>query len=245
MNRPVVKIFAHRGDSGAAPENTIPAFEKAVAGGADGVEFDVQATRDGELVVIHDENLRRTAQRDAEVGNTALKDLRELDAGSWFGPEFRGARVPLLAEVLELFRPTAITLNIELKTRVAPYPGLVPGVVRQVRDMGLGERVMFSSFNHHSLAEARAAAPELACAVLAYEHLLEPWEYVARHGFQALHPTSHAVTETLVAECHARGLAVRAWIVDDVDEAGRLTAMGVDGIITNQPAKLLAWRDGG
>ena len=238
-------IFAHRGDSGAAPENTMPAFETAVAGGADGVEFDVQATRDGELVVIHDENLLRTARRDAEVGNTALKDLRKLDAGSWFGPEFLGARVPLLAEVLELFRPTAMTVNIELKTRVVPYPGLAPGVVRQVRDMGLGERVVLSSFNHHTLAEARAAAPEIACAVLAFEHLLEPWEYVARHGFQALHPVSHAVTETLVAECHARGLAVRTWVVDEVDEAERLAAMGVDGIVTNQPGRLLAWRNGG
>ncbi len=244
----MIEVIAHRGFSGAAPENTLAAFEKAIATGADGVEFDVQASRDGTLLVIHDEELGRTAGGAAGhselVKDTSLAELKELDAGSWFDAAYAAERIPLLSEALELLRPTALSIHIELKTRRFPYPGLVAGVVGEVREMGLAERTVLSSYNHHSLIEARALAPEVACAALFFGHALEPWEYAARHGFQALHPSEYAVTQKLVDECHARALALRAWTVDERERALALMEMGVDGIITNQPARLLAWRAG-
>lgn len=244
----MVEIIAHRGYSGAAPENTLAAFEKAIAVGADGVEFDVQASRDGNLVVIHDEELGRTAGRTAErsvlVMESSLAELKALDAGSWYDAAYAAERIPLLSEALELLRPTALSIHIELKTRRFPYPGLVAGVVGEVREMGLAGRTVLSSYNHHSLVEARQLAPELACAALFFGQALKPWEYAARHGFQALHPSEYSVTQTLVDECHARGLALRTWTVDERERALALMEMGVDGIITNQPERVLAWRAG-
>ncbi|MCZ6472031.1 MAG: glycerophosphodiester phosphodiesterase [SAR324 cluster bacterium] len=240
----MVKIFAHRGYSAVAPENTLAAFKKAIEIGADGVEFDVQASRDGVPVVIHDESLERSAGRPGLVKDSTLADLSNLDVGSWFDGSFSAERIPQLSEVLELLRPSTLFINIELKTRRFPYPGLVDSAVRIVRELGLQERVVVSAFNHHTLAAVKALAPELACAVMLYEQMLEPWAYVAQHGFQALHPVEHAVTDTLVAECHARGQAVRAWTVDEREPALALMAMGVDGILTNEPEKMLAWRDG-
>lgn len=237
------RIFAHRGDSGAAPENTLAAFERAMACGADGVEFDVQRTGDGELVVIHDESLRRTTGCPKQVRDITLQELQTLDAGAWFSPEFSGQRVPTLAQVLELLRAGELTINIELKTNRTPYPGLAEAVLGLVRKFGLEARVILSSFNHHSLAEAKELAPQVACAALVETQLLEPWDYVARHGFQALHPANEAVNGQMIAECHGRGLAVRPWTVDDEESARALMALGVDGIITNQPARLLLWRD--
>ena len=236
-------IFAHRGASISAPENTAAAFERAVTSGADGVEFDVQRTLDGEIVVIHDESLERTTGHTAQVGDISLNALRKLDAGGWFAPEFRGQPVPTLAEVLEMFRPTGMSINIELKTNRRPYPGLVGEVLGLVRQSGLAERVILSSFNHANLAEARTLAPEVACAAIVETQLLQPWDYVTRHGFQALHPGHHGVTGELVAECHARGVAVRPWTVDGQMEALALMELGVDGIITNCPGELLQWRD--
>ena len=247
MNAPATssspRIFAHRGDSGAAPENTLAAFESAIACGAEGVEFDVQRTGDGELVVIHDESLQRTAGSPEQVREITLEALQTLDAGGWFAPEFSGQRVPTLAQVLELLRPGELTLNIELKTNRVPYPGLAEAVLGLVRKFGMEERVILSSFNHYSLEEAKQFAPQVACAALVETQLLEPWDYVARHGFQALHPAYQAVNVKMVAECHDRGLALRPWTVDDEESARALMALGVDGIITNQPARLLRWRD--
>ena len=240
----MLMIFAHRGYSAAAPENTLAAFQKAVAVGAEGVELDVQYSRDGAPVVIHDESLERTAGREGLVKDTPLAELKSLDVGSWFDPAYAAERIPLLTEALDYLKPTSLAVNIELKTRRFAYPGLASGVVRAVKEMGMQERVTVSSFNHHSLAEVRALTPELACAALIFEWMIEPWCYVARHGFQALHPVEYAVTETLVAECHARGLAVRPWVVNEREPALALMAMGVDGIVTNEPEKLLAWREG-
>ena len=243
MNSPV-KIIAHRGNSGSAPENTLAAFQGAVSSGADGVEFDVQRTQDGEIVVIHDESLHRTAGHAAQVQDITLAELQKLDAGGWFGAEFSGLPVPTLAQVLELLLPTALLINIELKTNRVPYPGLAGDVVSRVRNLGLTGRVILSSFNHHTLSEAKRLAPEVACAAVVEMQLLEPWHYVERHGFQALHPDYHAVDARLVKECHARGLAVRPWTVDGEENARAMMALGVDGIITNYPSRLLKWREG-
>jgi glycerophosphoryl diester phosphodiesterase len=238
----MTQIIGHRGNAGEAPENTLAAFRQAIALGADGVEFDVQLSRDGVPVVIHDELLERTTSGRGPVGGATAAELAALEAGGWFDPPCAGEGVPSLAAVLALLAPSPLSAHIELKTARVPYPGLVAAVLAAVSAAGLADRAVLSSFNHHTLREAMGLSPRLPCAALLDGRLLEPWDYAARHGFQALHPFHGAVDGTLVRECHARGLAVRPWTVDDPAEAARLRACGVDAIITNQPRRLLAPR---
>ena len=237
------RIFAHRGDSGAAPENTLAAFRAAIAAGADGVELDVHASRDGVAVVIHDERLERTTSGHGWVHDATAAELGALEAGAWFRPPLPGQGVPTLRAVLALLRPSGLAVNIELKTARHDYPGLVPAVLGDVEAAGMAAQVVLSSFNHRTLLEARRLAPHVPCAALLYEVLVEPWRYAREHGFQAVHPHRATVDGDLVRACHAAGLAVRAWTVDDEADARRLMALGVDGLITNRPALLRALRD--
>ncbi len=234
-----MQVIAHRGNSCAAPENTMAAFRPVAGTGAAGVEFDVQSSRDGVPVIIHDEALRRTTGAQGQVGERTLEELKALDAGRWLSVEFAGERIPTLAEVLEWFRQTSLQINIELKTNRVTYPGLAARVLEQVRGLKLEQQVVISSYNHETLREARALAPGLTFAALASDQILEPWDYVRSHGFQAFHPRATSVTEELVQGCHRAGLAVRAWTVDDVQQALRLQALGVDAVFSNHPARLV------
>jgi len=218
----MMQIIGHRGNAGEAPENTLAAFRQAIALGADGVEFDVHLSRDGVPVVIHDESLERTTSGRGRVSDATAAALAALEAGAWFDP------------------PLAV--HIELKTARFPYPGLVPAVLAAVSAAGLTGRTVLSSFNHHTLREAMGLSPRLPCAALLDGRLLEPWDYAARHGFQALHPFHPAVDEAFVRECHGRGLVVRPYTVDDPVEVARLRGCGVDALISNHPRRLLALR---
>jgi glycerophosphoryl diester phosphodiesterase len=238
------RIIGHRGAPHVAPENTLAAFRAAIAAGADGVELDVQASRDGVPMVIHDPTLERTTDGHGLVGAASAAELAALEAGAWFQPPLRGERIPTLAAVLRLLAPTRLELHVELKTRHVAYPGLVPAVLRALAASGMEERVVLSSYNHHTLREARALAPHVPCAALLYEALLEPWRYATEHGLQALHPHQDTVDAELVQRSHAAGLAVRPYVVDEPEQARRLLALGVDGLITNEPARLLRLRDG-
>jgi glycerophosphoryl diester phosphodiesterase len=235
-----MQIFAHRGNSSEAPENTLPAFRGAQQAGVAGVELDVQLSKDGVPVVIHDERLERTTTGTGWVGDHSLAELKQLDAGRWFGPTYESERVPTLAELLDLFRGGDMTVNIELKTNRVAYPGLVPATLKEIERPGMERHVILSSFNHHSLKEARALNPRVDCAAILHDRLLEPWDYGQRHALQALHVHSTQVDEALIENCRAVGLPVRAWTVDDVATAQRFARLGVAAVITNRPRELLA-----
>jgi glycerophosphoryl diester phosphodiesterase len=230
QHSPTPRIIAHRGASHSAPENTLAAFRAALAAGAEGVEFDVQASRDGVPVVIHDERLERTTGGTGWVRDHSASELGALEAGLWFDPPLRGEPVPTLAAVLAL------------KTARVPYPGLVQAVLAELAAAGVAGRVVLSSFNHHTLREALRLAPHVPCAALLSDVLLDPWDYARRHGFQGLHPHHGMVDAAFVQGCRGAGLAVRPYTVDDPQEAQRLLGLGVDGLITNEPARLLALR---
>ena len=230
-------IFAHRGNSGEAPENTFAAFRQVQDAGADGVEFDVQLSRDGVPVVINDERLERTTSGTGWVRDHTLAELQALDAGRWFAPDFAGERIPTLREVLEFFRATDLRIHIELKTRRFFYPGLAKLVIDHIKEFDLGPRVVVSSFNHMSLEEARALNPQLEYAVLSSDPMIEPWRYVREHGFQAFHPSVTVVDEALVKGCHGAGLRLRPWVVDDPSDVARMEALGADGIYSNHPRR--------
>lgn len=231
----MTKIWAHRGASAVAPENTIPAFETAIAMGADGVELDVQRTADGELVVIHDETLDRTTSGSGRVVDRTLDELRALDASNG-APAFTGIRIPTLAEVLELLAPTGMRVNVELKTSVEFYPGIEAEALALVEDAGMTERVVWSSFNHLTLLPLRGRVPAANIGLLLSDVTVEPWRYAREFGAGALHPGLHLLqVPGWVDAAHEAGLAVHVWTVDEPAHLQLVAAAGVDVIITNRP----------
>jgi glycerophosphoryl diester phosphodiesterase len=229
--------IAHRGASAAAPENTLPAFEAALAAGADAVELDVHRAADGTLVVIHDPTLARTTNGQGSVSAHTLADLRRLDAGAWFGPAFAGTAVPTLEDVAAFARGRT-RLFVEIKGGSDLYPGIESAVVRCLRDSGvLGEAVVIS-FDHPALLAVRFAAPEAQTAVVLEGRPVDPGGLAAVAGAGGLALRHEWITPRERALTAAAGLRLYAWTVDDEAQMRRLLELGVDGIMTNHPARL-------
>lgn len=241
----MTKIWAHRGASGKAPENTIPAFELAIAMGADGVEFDVNRTADGELVVIHDETLDRTTTGTGRVVDLTLDEIRKADA-SHGQAAYEGVQVPTLREVLELFRGTGLTVNVELKSSIELYPGIEHDALAVVDELGMREQVLWSSFNHNTLLPLVDEVGRDAVALLFADALVKPWDYAAALGAGALHPGLHLLQDPAYIEAaHALDLKVNTWTVNSPGHCRLAAAAGVDAIITNHPDDARAAVEGG
>ena len=150
--------FGHRGFSGRYPENTMLAFEKAIEAGCDGIELDVHLSSDGELVIIHDERVDRTADGSGYVGKMTLKELRNLDVSASFRGQYGVNRIPTLEEYLALAKETGIITNIELKTGVYTYPGIEEKTLAMIDDFGMRDKIIISSFNHYSVKRMQALA---------------------------------------------------------------------------------------
>lgn len=230
----MTSIWAHRGASAYAPENTLPAFALAVEQGADGVELDLQRTRDGHLVVIHDETIDRTSTGSGRVVDHTLGELRRYDYSAG-RPGFAGTRIPTLDEVLTLLAPTNLVVNVELKNSIELYPGMEAELEALVAASGMADRVIYSSFNHYSLRTLAGLNSGVPRGVLYAEPLVDPWVYATYLGVQAIHPPWQVLAVPgVVDECHAAGLRVNAWTVPP-GQVGRLASLGVDAVITNEP----------
>lgn len=231
------QIFAHRGARAAAPENTLPAFARALELGADGIELDVQSSADGQLVVMHDFTLDKTTDGTGPVASQTLAELRGLDAGRKFGTAFVGTRIPTLAEVFDLVG-TRCRINVEIKSMDVQGGPEADAVVALVRARNLFDQVIVSSFNPITLIKLRWLEPRLALGLL-YEKPLPPFLRGAWLSPilapQALHPYHPLVDAEAVQWAQGRGLAVNTWTVNEVGEARRLAALGVDAIITDVP----------
>jgi glycerophosphoryl diester phosphodiesterase len=229
-------IWAHRGASAKAPENTLAAFRLAHEMSADGVELDVQLTSDGQVVVIHDETLDRTTTGRGPVAARTLREIRTFDASN--GREgYQGEPIPTLGEVLDLVGPTGMSVNIELKNSVEPYQGLEQAVLKIVAAARMAERVIYSSFNHISATQLARSSQPSRVGLLFSDVLAEPWDYAQRRDMAALHPHwkyVQFVPET-IERCHALGLAINVWTVDSPDMVRRLADLGADAVITNRP----------
>ena len=229
--------IAHRGASAAAPQNTLAAFRKAIELGADGVELDVQPSADGAVVVIHDFTVDRTTDGTGRVAAKTLAELQSLDAGCKFSPQYAGERIPTLAEVFEAI-DGRLLVNIELKDFRSLGGRLEGPVVEVVRKHAMEKRVLFSSFNPFVVRAAKRLAPDIPAGLLYEEDLLIPLRRAWLAPFvphEARHPCFPMVTEETVEWCHARGLRVNTWTVNEPAEMRRLIALGVDGIITDRP----------
>lgn len=231
MNRPF--IWAHRGASAQAPENTLAAFQRAVECGADGLELDVHLSKDRLPVVIHDDTVDRTTDGRGAVAGLTLAQLQSLDAGSWFAEGFAGEPVPSLAEVLDVFAGQ-VRLNLEIKAFDA---GLA--VLAQLAGYPAAE-VVLSSFDVDVLIAMRNADPDLPLAVLYDEgNWRRRHDLALRLRARAFHPRADHVNRPMLGRCRQSGLPVHAWTVDDHGLARRLVRAGVAGIFTNDPGSFL------
>ncbi len=233
-------LLGHRGAAAQAPANTVPAFRAAMEAGADGVELDVHLTRDGQVVVIHDETVDAVTGVAGRIREMTLAEIQRLDAGSYFGAGFAGTRIPTLDEALDAVGPEAV-VNIELKGTSVASDGLEREVVRIVHAHGMGGRVIASSFNPIRLWRLRQIAPQLPRGML---HGRETPLYVRDLWFlplvqpDALHPHYSMVNAAYMKRAQQWGVRVNVWTVDEPAQARRLVKLGVDGIITNDPARL-------
>ena len=240
------EIWAHRGASIQAPENTMKAFELAIEQGADGIELDVLRSKDQALVVTHDESCKRLTGKKGMVNQLTLGQLRQLDFAANHADTDRH-QIPVLEEVLDLLKPTKLKLNIELKNSLYFDPGLELAVIEKVLEHAMQDRVILSSFNHYSMqAAAKIAAekaPELRCAILYNCELVNVWEYALKIGMHAVHPLYAGLQIPGVIEgCHQAGLAVNAWTINPPEHIAMALQAGVDAIITDVPDQALAVR---
>lgn len=234
-----MKIYAHRGSSGTHPENTVAALKEAASIPVYGVEFDVHMTKDGELVVIHDEKINRTSNGKGYVKDMTLKELRSYDFGKWFSRKSKGEVIPTLTEALEIFSETSHHLNIELKSDKFPYPGMPEKVLDIVGAMQLDARVVISSFNHEMIRTIKQLAPHIETAALFMEVLVDPLHYVRSIPTDALHITKHAALRPSAKIAIDAGVTVRAFTVNKAKQAKTLEAVGVHAIVTDYPEKML------
>ncbi len=224
--------IAHRGASGRFPENTLRAFAAAIDDGAQMCELDVQLSRDGALVVIHDDTVERTTEGRGSVRSMTLNELRRLDAGVRFGREFKGERIPTLEEVMAL-ADGRCALNIELKSA-----GVERGVCKLIVEHKALTTAMVSSFDWDALAVVRQFEPRVRLGLLASRGPLRMVEAAVELRAESVNPKANIVTEELCIAAHRRNLSVYTWTVDGPTEMRRLIAYGVDGIMTNYPERL-------
>ncbi len=238
-------VIAHRGNSSVAPENTLAAFEAAWRAGADLVELDIQLTRDGQVVVLHDDTVDATTDGTGAVVDLDLEQVRALDAGVSFAPAFNGQRVPTLAEVLtwQSGRP-GIGLLLELKGSWTPEQ--VEPVTAAIAAAGLSDRVIGQSFWPETVAALRQVAPQLRRGVLVVEAPDDLVERCTDLGVMACNPNGTLLVADpgLVARLHAAGLQVMVWTLDEQAHWAAASAVGVDAVITNRPDRLVGWLDG-
>lgn len=229
-------VWAHRGASAYAPENTLAAFELASDLKADGIELDVQRTKDGTLVVIHDETLKRVSGQAGFVKDYDYKDLQKINVNLHF-PQFGRQAVPALKDVYALLRNTDLTVNVELKTGVFFYPGIEQQVLELTEQEGMQERVLYSSFNHYSLRTIRRLQPHVQTGVLYSDGWMGPSEYAKKTvQANALHPSYENVQYPGFFEsCRAYGLKVHVWTVNKQAQIQFLCDHQADAVITNDP----------
>lgn len=260
-------VLAHRGFRGIAPENTLLAAQKGFETGADYWELDVAASSDGELVVLHDDSLVRTtdareifpSRSPWTVYEFMFQELKTLDAGSWYAKTdpfeqiasgrlgkqdiagFAGLKIPSLAEALELTKKLGWKVNIEIKdaTGKACDPWIVEKTAALVRDLGMAQSVIVSSFNHEYLRRMKRAAPEIRVAALIDEPVPDPVSLLSGLGAVALNPNLEYLDEATVREVRSAGYGALVWTVNEKTDMETLINWGVTGLITDFPDRAL------
>ena len=235
-------VISHRGANRLAPENTLIAFAMALKLGVDGFENDCHMTRDGHVVVLHDDTVDRTSDGAGLVCEKTLEELRALDFGGWFSPAFEGTRIPTLEEWFGLCKGLKV-INVELKAAPGGSTASAPATIAIAKRAGLFNRLIISSFDMEMLEACKAADPTTRTCLLfspitpiTEDVVDDPAGFARTHDIYAYHPFVGMVTEDFVEECHDAGIVVNPWVVNQVHNLEALRKWGCDAVITDEPA---------
>lgn len=250
-------IIAHRGASALAPENTLAAFQKAILAGAEGIEFDVRLAKDGVPVIFHDPGLKRICRCDGRVSDLAAAELGKLDAGTWFNlrnprrsnEKFSDEIIPTFSQLLDFLKDYKGLLYVELKCAGAEIAPLVESVCRMIAESAFLPQIKLCSFQLRAIALAKKFLPEVKTAALfqprintilrGKSRLLEKAE---AHGADELSLHYSMASKKMIEKAKARNFPVTIWTADSETWVKRAADLGIDAIITNDPARLLAKR---
>lgn len=233
----VLKIIAHRGASSYAPENTLPAFEKAIKQEADAIELDVRLTKDNVPVVCHDATINRTSNGKGYIHQLTVDELKKFDFGCKFSNKFKHVKIPTLEEVLTLLQDYPITLHIEIKNGPIIPKNLERKILELIYRYDFENRVVYSSFDHVSLQRLSKLDPQAKIGLLFHINLINLFQYVDQTGLNihSIHPNHFYVTEEMISEAKERNIDVNIYTVNNKKMAQTYKKMGVDGLITNDP----------
>ncbi|MGM8214044.1 glycerophosphodiester phosphodiesterase [Bacillaceae bacterium W0354] len=230
-----MEIFAHRGASKYAPENTMPAFKLAKKLGADGIELDVQLTKDDVPVIIHDENIRRTTNGTGFVQDYTLEQLKQLDAGYWFSRRFIETPIVSLQEFLDWFVTTNLLLNVELKTNVIEYPLIEKYVLQLIHNYEVQDRTIISSFNPNSIKRVRELDPKINLAWLTKMPIRKADEFMTEIGANQAHVKARLLSSKMVKHMIQHDIPLRVYTVNRLSTLRKCMRLQVDGIFTDVP----------
>lgn len=236
-------IFGHRGSKGTHPENTMPAFEEARRARADGIELDVQLTKDGEVVIFHDEKVNRTTDGSGYVWDLTLKELKRLNAGAKFQNGQYKAPVPTLEEFFCWFKQSDMLANIELKNRYHENYELEEKTVYLIKKFKMEERVILSSFNHYSIVYCYRLAPEIETAPLFSEKMYMPWIYAEAIRAKGIHPHHKVMSVALIEQSQKYGIRVRPYTVNKKEDLFMFMKAKTSAVITDFPGKAVKIRN--
>lgn len=231
----MTKNFAHRGFSGKYPENTMLAFEKAIAEGVDGIELDVQLTKDGEVVIIHDEKIDRTTDGEGYVVDYTYEELSKFDASYIYRGKMGFNKIPTLREYFELVKDLDIITNIELKTGINEYLGIEEKVWDLIQEFKLQDKIIISSFNHFSVMRMKKIAPNMKYGFLSEDWIIDAGKYTHSHGIQCYHPRFNNLIPEVIEELKSYGLEINTWTVNLESDMSYLISHKIDVIIGNYP----------
>jgi glycerophosphoryl diester phosphodiesterase len=231
--------IAHRGFSSKYPENTMIAFEKAVEENCDGIETDLNMTKDGVIVICHDETLNRTTNGSGYIKDYTYKELSKLDAGTKFSDKFKDQRIITIDELLDYVKDKNILLNLELKNDLIHYENLEEKTIEKIYEYRLQDNVILSSFNHYSMLKVKELDNNIKTGLLYCGTIYNAYEYAKKLNADALHPYYPAVmNKKIVDEIKENSIAINTYTVNEEIVMKKLIKLGVDGIITNYPDKL-------
>lgn len=224
--------IAHRGLAGLYPENTLLSFEKALEYGPDAIELDVQLTRDGKLVIFHDEELKRTTGASGWLKDFSLSELMELDADNGFDCVHQ--KIPTLDDYLSLVSGTELITFVELKNSFVTYPGLEEKVMETISRYNRTDSCIIYSANHYSVMKYKELCPESEICFPFDNWIFDYGEYCEKRGVRMSIPYYKALTKEIIDDFHSHGVNVYPWTVDDPAEMKEMLDMGADGLLTNR-----------
>lgn len=226
----MTKILAHRGAFGYAPQNTMAAYKKAIEMNSDGIELDIRLSKDGKIVICHNSTIDETSNGSGEISEMTYEEILKYDFSKEF-PEYSPQHAPLLSEVLELFKPTNMLINIEVKDSDSAIPA-----IELVKKMEMQGQIVYSSFNHRCIKNMREYDPSIDAGLLYGEEVSEDMEsYIKEYNATAVHPYFSSVNDKIIDICNRNGYKIRAWTVNEPEDIEAMVKLDIDTVITNYP----------